>query len=71
MASNKVDVNSVVRGKVAQYGTTLIALSKATDIPYDTLQKSLGRKAERELKVTELIAICKYYGKTLTEFIGV
>ena len=64
------DINATVRGEVAKCGTTLIALSKGTGIPYDTLQKSLGRKGNRELKVSELLAICKFYGKTLTEFTG-
>lgn len=54
---------------VRKTGINLTKMSKETKIPYMTLYDSLANdKRDRELRVDEFFAICKFLGKNPMDF---
>lgn len=57
---------------VTEKAINLSAMSRAIDVPYDTLYKSIGKKTHgqprRPLRDEELIKVCKYLEKDIDDF---
>lgn len=59
-----------IAGFIKKRGVNLSAMSRETGIPYMSLYDSLlNDKRERQLRGSELLAICEFLGASPTDFV--